>query len=651
MHSIALRAEAIGFRPSLPSCSSSFLRGVRQRPSSLLFYSCSATTPTSPAARHDRRRFHASSRHLTRQESSIGEPVPHLPIPQEAHPRVSENNDTTTREPATPTEILHLFRARNPETLLEGIIQHSNRDELVASLPRNAFLELLRLLDPAYFVNPYKTADRFLAKDLSQRTQIPHKKSKPSQKRSLKLVFGRFMDQVNAIVFARRRGGHSLGIVEYTYLLNCARLMGDYHLANVIWSSMERDGVNPDATCYNHFIEAICWSQAYEYEDRERFRLIPYNYSRRLPPLDRRIGGFKGYRTGPRGIKPMVTNIFREMVERGEPEDERTFTLLMTAMAREGDIEGVKGILHNAWNVNVDAIVNLEEGASEEEDFSMIPKQYPPGSPLRPSTRLLFVIAHVFCINNQVATAMRLIDFVSRHYSVSITPELWEYLLEWTYVLSVRRFKMRKTDGASLGRLSQQVLWELWQTMLGEPYNVVPTMPMYWYVIKNLAGRCMYIQMQDLMHQALPLYDHSHREYKQALEEYNAESDMMDGAVSPTTRRKAELAAMRNSRDTRFFRRWVGLLLANKRWPYREGREWQLRGFQTVIETWSRFLPPIVYVECSDFKIQISRLQIMLVVGKVEDQVPEPDPPYMEPTSTIYTIGESLRASPDEEFL
>ena len=135
--------------------------------------------------------------------------------------------------------------------------------------------------------------------------------------------------------------------------------------------------------------------------------------------------------------------------------DSRAFCLLITALAKEGDLVGVKSILKQAWDVDADKPVDVDEDPGRPNGLSR-------QSPLVPDDRVLWTIANIFGSNNDIPAALRVVDYISRRYSISIPLRVWDGLLMWTYVLSVRRSwkVMSDTDwaGTALGKLPLQAV-------------------------------------------------------------------------------------------------------------------------------------------------------------------------------------------------
>ena len=108
----------------------------------------------------------------------------------------------------------------------------------------------------------------------------------------------------------------------------------------------------------------------------------------RQPPLSKRSRRLSGYKVGPGGLKATVSQTFIDMIEKGIMADSRAFCLLMTALAKEGDLAGVKSILKQAWDVDADKPVDVDEDPRRPNGLSR-------QSPLFPDDRVLWTIANI----------------------------------------------------------------------------------------------------------------------------------------------------------------------------------------------------------------------------------------------------------------
>ncbi|KAA6408485.1 MAG: hypothetical protein FRX48_07567 [Lasallia pustulata] len=505
----------------------------------------------------------------------------HSPIHPTAENGLSDHDSIAEAKQA----VMDALYDGDHEKLLHAFQRASMDETYVGSIPATMFMEILRTLDPMALVDPYKEVYRDLH---------------PSDVKQLGAeqfqdVFYRFVSIMEDIIRKRRAAGFKMGIGEYKCILNCIRSGGDATAARAVWNGMLEDGVEPDTLCYNYYFETLCWSNAYDPMEREKLRVIPYHMSMRLPvKLGReRRPGFMGYQVGDRGICQEVVKLFSNMVDKGIAADEKTFCLLMTAMAREGDLLGPKSVLRKVWDVDVDTLLSRDDSAVQSAEI------LPTTSPVYPSEWLLFTIAHIFGSNNDIPTALCVVDHVSRKYSLEITREVWAQLLEWTFVLASRRNGNRKSDGAQLGQLPLQSVENLWNTMVSEPYNVQPTTPMYNRLIRNLWSR----DMIDLMLSNMRMGLQGWLSKRAQLGSHLGLLQQDEGRKGNTTKfptsieamsKEVRLLRLQEARDYAMIQRWVRLLFAGRRWNWDGDTKrlaWALRGLPAAMDEWSRFKP------------------------------------------------------------
>ncbi|KAI9827768.1 MAG: hypothetical protein M1832_004257 [Thelocarpon impressellum] len=438
--------------------------------------------------------------------------------------------------------MLAALRRKDAGFMTRALLRASADASLIKSIPATTFSEIFRLLDPDRLIEPHKEVHHDLSPAYARLIRA----------QPITEVFEKFVGTVRRVVQLRREGGSPLGIGDYNFLLKCARAVGDGTAAEALWEDMGRDGVAPDTASYNHRMSARCWSSAYDPRRRQKLHLRP-----EVP--------------GRKGVKDEVMALYEDMMSRGVAPDERTFSLMMTAMAREGDMPGVKSIFAQVWNVDVDVIIGGEE---------VEVKRYPKDSPLHPTTDMLFTIAHVFGSNNDIPTALRLVDFVSRNYELTIPTEVWAHLLEWTFVLSAQRPRT----------LPLAAMQSLWETLIAPPYEIEPTIPMYNRYIKNLVLREMPFEALKIARRGLALYEASSAadaaEARHAMATYRAQAGEVPGAL----RRESELRELVWARDHAFVKRWARLLLGAR--PSVSGREeWVGRALPGVVRDFEAFLP------------------------------------------------------------
>ena len=489
-------------------------------------------------------------------------------------------------------EVLDALQEEEPQLLLKAFLKASEDPDFLQSLPATTVSEILRMFDPQHFIDPYKIVHRDL-----HPWQISHRRD---DTRQLKEVFVSFARAIEVLLTRWRQTGRTFGIAEYKILLNIARATGDGGTAEMLCKSMRIDGVLLDTTCWNHYFEARCWSNAYDPIARHKLRVIPYHMVSRLPVKrgSEPRPGFGNYFIGDTGLKTEIVKKFDAMVKSGTTADAATFSMLMVAMSREGDMVGVKSILRKVWDIDVDAILE------QDDDSPITANTLSHESPSYPTQYLLFTVVHVFGSNNELPAALRIIDNISRRYDIKIDDETWAQLFEWTFVLSTPRYKGRKADGAQLGQLPLASVENLWNTMRSEPYNIKPTMPMYNRRITNLWKRQMLDPMLEAMRAGKVLYKQQRKRSRTVprnqseeifLTRTNEHISLPPSSISLTSalHQEMELQQLYEYRDFSMMSRWVRLLMAGNRWggSGEESFRWQRIGAPNATAEFWHFRP------------------------------------------------------------
>ena len=382
----------------------------------------------------------------------------------EPHPEAIDIAQPTAPESYAPqtkySEINNILEERHPERLLFTLLDPSLGNTFIQRAESVAFTDAFTALDPHYLIEPLKEVYRFIKPSLT---------SDPTYRwiRHIGDRFASFSINLYRIVDMRRDAGHKLTLDDYRHLLDCARTMGHLPMAkHVMWKMMKEDGIEPDLQCYNHLMEAHCWSHAWSKSEQWRLRVTPRILQIRAKYW--RQPDLKGHRTGPSGLRYKMLAIFKEIVAKGFKGDEATFTTLMIAMGRESDLAGAKSIMRSVYNIDVDLLQQVDEEEVETPTF------YEADSPLRPSARLLFTVAHVWGSNNETALGFKLVDYISRQYDLQIPFRVWAHLLEWTFLLGLRRSGAEIRQGQDLGQVPHETMERLWEAMTDAPHYIEP---------------------------------------------------------------------------------------------------------------------------------------------------------------------------------
>lgn len=370
-----------------------------------------------------------------------------------------------------------LQRRKDPQLLMRAFIQASENPRYLQSLPQSTFERILELLAPEHHIKPFTEFrdDWSWVKERWPRLE--------------RLVID-YANLVTLLMARWREAGRSFRLAEYRFMMKVAYELGSQEMAEDIRRDMEANEVEMDTACYNYLIETKCWNGTLDIKEWHHFRFIRYftqarKYVYRTGGSGIPLDGYKSYTVhGRKSIQAVVSRHFSELVEKGLVADVNTFRLLLLAQGRAGQVTAVKSILRKAWDVDLDS-VRVEKDGAHTSHLS-------PDSPIYPTPLLLETVAHVFGCNNDLATAIRAVDFMSRKFTIEITRRTWFELLRWAYILSRQspRGKARRkyylSGKFNRGKLLAKAPLDLWSAMLSPPYSIQPPLRMYRYPIRRL---------------------------------------------------------------------------------------------------------------------------------------------------------------------
>lgn len=250
-------------------------------------------------------------------------------------------------------------------------------------------------------------------------------------------------------------------------------------------------------------------------------------------------------------VRDTALTIYKCMMESGATPNSMTFDILILAVARMGDFASIHRILKEVWGVDVTALGN--PGVPEP----MQPLTTP-DSPLYPSPHTLAAVAAVFGSNNDIETAIRIIDHLTRRYKIPITNPAWVVLLNWTYVFT--------RPQATLPKFS---VINLWIIMTSAPYKVKPTLEMYDYIVRSLIARKMLPDAETMINRGLKVFAHLITRATTASTALEAALDSFPGKnatydVMHDLRRDVALSRREESRGRSIIKRWIELLCLGK---------------------------------------------------------------------------------------
>lgn len=476
------------------------------------------------------------------------------------------------------------MRMQDPHAVLYALIKLVGLNsgsildgEALRSIPSTTFSEILFFLEPENFVGRYSRLHSEISRQTSYLLGLP-----PTTSYRFHTVF---LYHLRGIFTARNKS-HSQSISDYKYMLKCARATGDIAMAEIAWKFMRIKKITPDSDCFKYYLATKCLSDHLKPNQRYNLRVTPYHL--RLRSWSAPPHGFSGHRVGSAGLKLEATHIFRSMTKAGVAGDEATFCLLMTALAREGDLAGVGTILKSVWNIDVESI--MTSSGTSYKGF----RGYAIDSPFHPSGRLLFTISHIYGINNAIPIALRLVDLISQKYAIVIPHKVWWELLQRTYVLSVKRTARQRSNpewGTQTGQLPLAAVDNLWTTMTSEPYKVRPSMAMYDLAIRSLIFDQQYTKAKVLMDSGRKMHNQGVRDFKKIRQQLANDIRSENLAETSSSVRNLQFIKLRMQRNRLYVRGWVRMLLRSMQFHLRHNKNFVHRDLPDILRHWELFSP------------------------------------------------------------
>ncbi|PCG95695.1 ATPase expression protein 2, mitochondrial [Penicillium occitanis (nom. inval.)] len=389
-------------------------------------------------------------------------------------------------------EVYRVLRNNEPRQILLTLGDLDNR-EVVGLLPDSVFVSALLRLTPEYFIEPFLDILAPVHGGLLSAKRVNNSAD----------IVKQFFDPLNKILIFRDNARKEFGLIEYRHLLRLYASIGNFKKAARLWRRMQRAGIDPDVQCYNSIMHAAVWELAVYGPMRHRLRVTPYYYRRR------RFGvGLIGFGTAGRSVRKEVRSIFADMQNLGLTPDEDTYINLLLASARVGARRDMNRILKDVWMVDVQALM------TESPDQLPAARPLVESSPIYPTRKLLFAVAHAYGSNSQFKRALLIINYISQQYGIEITDDIWAELFEGAFVLSRKRVG-RYAPSLRLGKIHPKILFEL-KDMLrldGQPYD----MTLYHKLAKTTRFWKNYRQFQEVVREAYQLLRRTRRERNHAL--------------------------------------------------------------------------------------------------------------------------------------
>ncbi|KAG4029137.1 hypothetical protein MFRU_017g00740 [Monilinia fructicola] len=510
-------------------------------------------------------------------------------------------------------DVLRALQIRDPHELLRVLVKLSKVDNYginfspLLDIPPNTFSEILRLLDPKHFFGRYKK----LLQEVHHRDLLEMRIDTLDYDGTHR-AYTVYLWHLHRILM-KRQIKYPLHLSDYKMLLKAAKFTGHQGVADLTWKTllsnryqvMESRKILPDVECFNYYMATMCWSDILSPFHSDRLRVV--SHYKDLRQWDERPHALNRHRIGSDGVRISVSGLFRHMVTAGLVGDEETFRMLMVSASREGDLETARTILKKVWQIDIDALKN--SGSPELNKIV-------PDSPLYPSEKLIRTIAHIYCINNNLPMAMRVIDQISRQYSITISTETWEDLLKWTAVFARKRGSAsHREKGLDEGILPPTGMTDVWVNMISEPYSVKPTLPMYNIFIRNLISRRQIGEAQVQIAEAYRLHHKlaNRVNHYRILYENSLTRRKLDSAVTAIRQKDFIFHRLKLRISRLYMRQWVNFLIYHpSEYLTKYHANWAFQEIPNIVKNYKSFLR-------GEISYQTYTGHIRLQTGKPQD--------------------------------
>ncbi|KAB8360830.1 hypothetical protein FH972_024564 [Carpinus fangiana] len=492
-------------------------------------------------------------------------------------------------------DIFGSLQLDDPVKLVDALADASSSS--LRSIPRTTWSEIISALDPkGDVIAPIHTSHRAFTgrKNKAARALFQHTRSS-------------YIELLSSFTDVCHRAGKHLQLEHYRQLLRYSANMGANNMARTLWHDMEEAGISPDLDCYNYRMEALLFN--------EGSRLLQTKGAKGIrsqdpeddePQVYTRVTLFKP------GDSPHIKKLLKELETQGIKADTRIYCNVITALARDGDLNSVVKILSSVWHLDVRAVM-AGEAISHVSNIE-------PSNPLYPNTRLITTIADAFGSHGRLTIAIRLTDLVSQHYNVPVKPNVWFRLLQWTALYARLANDDARRSGRSNSSLSRAARREqanhflgdvnmLFQTMTNPPYNVRPTLDMLHLVQKNSLGQGLVGTPEFTMPADAGRLQYADAVAKFREEQYQLKNNLSAanshlGRIVPAKKtsrleRRTRVSQMRKAIGKHYLTWWAHLIVqhsvpvSTELSPEEEEqiRDWQLRGIPNFVTSNRAFMP------------------------------------------------------------
>ncbi|KAI1755331.1 mitochondrial ATPase expression-domain-containing protein [Xylaria castorea] len=487
------------------------------------------------------------------------------------------HRDTTRTQPVDPFgEALQAMRNGDTRQLLFrlNVIERMSREELqdaAAKIPRTTFTEFFRALDPLRVARDCDPIDEThtpmgMFKMLNMESRIDDW--------GVRKLYIRLLQRLLLLMNALQDEGYTLHPEEYISLFRCAGACSDISGAGAIWNNLVSGPALAwqNSEMYTEYIKARFLTEPLYTNYQKITRMVtPRNLhrsrlvltetrKRRLDHLRMRVR-LRMSRLGLNKDQPHVEELMRTL--RGNRPavalfrtvvgiqsfrlDENIMCALLIALGRSGSLRFIgTEILQRYFGIRTPHPFPPEA----EGEWARALNTHSETTPrIMPTVRLMRAVVETYGSNAEIGVAVQLVEHLSNKYNIPIPPDVWQELLEWTYIMSTPPAATAwKYAGLHVKVPSLQAVEKIWNAMVSPPHNLLPTFKNYDLLIRSLIGRRSDNLTPALLHmrKAVALYDEQWRQYEAAVFEYT--QHLRDGIISSTALLDFERARFKTQR-------------------------------------------------------------------------------------------------------
>ncbi len=114
--------------------------------------------------------------------------------------------------------------------------------------------------------------------------------------------------------------------------------------------------------------------------------------------------------------------VYQTILEEKYAPDEGLLCAVLIALSRSGSLESMHGLLSEYYQLQVKRMQSTGDVVVTMNTNKPLPG---PDSPLYPTEQLLDAVVEAFCGNAELQTAIKLVDYISRRFSVSVPSRVW----------------------------------------------------------------------------------------------------------------------------------------------------------------------------------------------------------------------------------